>query len=597
MAFSMDIGDRWSDGLVPCVSLSPNQSIAINVGQRLFRPSDDLPDVIPSVLEHYNTSLGTGEVEVWERSWGVWEEAHPGQDIFERTNDNIAQQYCGELQQTLNNLHQRRAIVLEEQLLTHLSTNAIDHRASARVGRVLSLPLSSSTHAHSVEDILRFAQQTQAGFQTLISEIALQRVTSSGLIYSGSTSVQDDAFSKLRQIARVKTIKPWLRRLPEEMEYPAEALAHDVALSELLLEMTPVFDQLLQGQAGKAKAAEAASGEEKLDDGPQRRRSSSKRNSIVPGLEDGALESKTGEVTEKVEQEEQRLERSNITSPFVSMVAAVVRSNSIERQPNLALLTARLYRHIGLSVEKSRFRSPASVGVFDDGGNAEFELDVYRTSDEMFTLRTVQNTLVLLDAVPLACQLIRQRSNPALQVEGFRLSNFLLLNLNSNAQKKFYNVMQGLDKDYPQAGADVLGATCHFLLNFERTMSGLRGQESLKALWEAKTVLKFLQNLCGKCNTLSTASKASLLFRWSVYSGSRLDARSCRNHRWWFCKCDDCCAAGDANALPQFDRHCVCRGRRSDSTPIPRRRSTAIYGYIGRFHSGLHTGLPVSYFT
>src|SRR5690606_15866720 len=118
---------------------------------------------------------------------------------------------------------------------------------------------------------------------------------------------------------------------------------------------------------------------------------------------------------------------------------------------------------------------PYSSGVFSEGGHAEIESDTFQTADELFTLRTVQNTLVLLDAVPLACRLIRQHSNPELQVEGFRLANLLLLNLNNNSQKKFLNVIKGLDKDYPDAGSELLSAVCIFLLNFKRTVSGLRG--------------------------------------------------------------------------------------------------------------------------
>jgi hypothetical protein len=185
----------------------------------------------------------------------------------------------------------------------------------------------------------------------------------------------------------------------------------------------------------------------------------------------------------------------NEASPFLQMTAAVLSSEKPAAWADLALLTARLYRCIVFTVNKDMF---AQNNIATRVQTQQSLPDQYLTPDEKFSLKITQDTLIYLDAVPLACELIRQVEFPELQLEGMRLANFLLMDLNKSAQEKFIEVIEGKDCNHPTAGEGLIDAVSAFVLNFKAAVSALRGEERIHELWKAKIALKFLQSLCGK---------------------------------------------------------------------------------------------------
>jgi hypothetical protein len=177
------------------------------------------------------------------------------------------------------------------------------------------------------------------------------------------------------------------------------------------------------------------------------------------------------------------------------MASSVLKSEKTAAWPDQAMLTTRLYRHIAYTIKKDVFMPKSAATRILTSTSPP---DEYVTADEKYALKITQDTLIYLDAVPLACELLRQVKYPELQLEGMRLANFLLMNLNKSAQQKFIEVITGQDDNYPTAGEGLIDAVCDFMLDFKAAVSALRGEERIHELWKAKIALKFLQSLCGK---------------------------------------------------------------------------------------------------
>lgn len=507
-AFKEDVGDRWAAGLVPCFSFSPGQSVSVNVGQNNFRMPDGSVGELPKLLERYNAHKGSGEVQRWDSLWKSWETVSPGCDLFEDTQGSAIHAYRGAL---------LRALGREQ----HVARDSTVSR-----GTVVAGPVEPSEH------MLRFLQQSRPEMKRLLASVVLARLQHAKISYADGGAATSENEIEL-PVAGGHT---WLRAFPQDVRYPFDRFMHDAGVAELLRQLLPLFEGLEVDEGWKAdnqlndsfddedevdeEGIELGQPEEKGgeddDDADNRAAAASQPAAAVRPVSQrvtaaaaaaaaAAAPASPGGPAELVAMKSQR----EMVSPFggvgafTSMVKAVLSSECLHSYPDLALLVAQSFRHLGVTVAKSGHWNAGKASSSTNEPAVEFEDDEFTTARQLANLYQAQNLLVGLDAVPLACELISQHDKPELHLEGLRLGNLLLLNLNQRAQHKFLDVLNGEDRDYPDAGSNVLSAVCRQLMRLQEALNTLRGEAKLKALWEMRTALRFLQSLCGKRRSCS----------------------------------------------------------------------------------------------
>jgi hypothetical protein len=87
---------KWRCGLTPAFSLSPGQSLHLNLGGKtpfLYGPSVDSGIKWGSVGNHYSLSA-TGAALLWEPTFNIWEEINSDSGVWEAVKDTLVPRFC-----------------------------------------------------------------------------------------------------------------------------------------------------------------------------------------------------------------------------------------------------------------------------------------------------------------------------------------------------------------------------------------------------------------------------------------------------------------------------------------------------------------------
>lgn len=519
----------WADGLCPAFTFLPGQSLMVNVGQEEMVHNSEYK----SVLSSYLPSDKTGDIKVWDDVF-KWKPSAVGDIIFENPKDEAVKNYCQEIVSALRRLGVSDA-------------NAMLHDEAS------SLALENTVIPSRLETLMQYLTNVVRSIKGVVRDVAIERVASMGIQYQDVRDSEDVTQITALRAERggiwpmqKKAGEVWLRRPDEEIGLSEEARLIDLAAVTAITRshLDAVFLATIAGRSETAAKTQKDLFGGRLADSTRARAVVPRQTKSRRGTTTIETSSRTRTTTESESRESLfGLEMGSLSEPFLvanggneegagptidnsafaldsyfinesethrvnylrSLVkAALLQEDNDTRSKECTLVIARILRTLGYSVKPGDFDSPdANARKLDEKNKHKYEekVDTYNTASEKYTLALVQDTLVSVDAVPLACHLLSMTNDSALQQEGVELGIFLLQLVNTKSQAEFMKLHNGNNSEFPTVGVHFMQCIADTLSQFESNVGGRWGFERLKGLVGTDRMLLLLQSLCDGQNT------------------------------------------------------------------------------------------------